>query len=129
VRGRGFFISIISLGFSVSGRIGRGLKPDVKLALRGRPEVERIYPDVKRAVATSGKYQPHHVRQPARDCPSWLPERAEGCLVCCGWAIDSPLALGFGISRREDVASQEGRADMAVIGTANADPMIHQLAA
>lgn len=33
-------------------------------------------------------------------------------------ATDLPLAVGFGISSREDVAILEGRADMAVIGTA-----------
>jgi len=29
-----------------------------------------------------------------------------------------PLAVGFGISTREDVGMLEGRADMAVLGTA-----------
>ena len=33
-------------------------------------------------------------------------------------ATDLPLAVGFGISRREDIAMLEGKADMAVIGTA-----------
>lgn len=33
-------------------------------------------------------------------------------------ATDLPLAVGFGIGSREDVAMLEGRADMAVIGTA-----------
>ncbi|XOF33166.1 MAG: tryptophan synthase subunit alpha [Candidatus Electrothrix sp. YB6] len=33
-------------------------------------------------------------------------------------ATDLPLAVGFGISSREDVAMLEGKADMAVIGTA-----------
>jgi tryptophan synthase alpha chain len=33
-------------------------------------------------------------------------------------ATDLPLAVGFGIGKREDVAMLEGRADMAVIGTA-----------
>ncbi len=33
-------------------------------------------------------------------------------------ATDLPLAVGFGISTREDVAMLEGRADMAIIGTA-----------
>ncbi len=36
----------------------------------------------------------------------------------CRRATDLPLAVGFGISRREDVAMLTGRADMAVIGTA-----------
>ncbi|GAB4339527.1 MAG: tryptophan synthase subunit alpha [Desulfobulbaceae bacterium] len=33
-------------------------------------------------------------------------------------ATDLPLAVGFGIARREDVAVLEGKADMAIIGTA-----------
>ena len=33
-------------------------------------------------------------------------------------ATDLPLAVGFGISNREDVAMLQGKADMAVIGTA-----------
>ncbi|MFZ5798774.1 MAG: tryptophan synthase subunit alpha [Desulfobulbaceae bacterium] len=41
-----------------------------------------------------------------------------GYLERCRKATDLPLAVGFGISRREDVAMLEGRADMAVIGTA-----------
>jgi tryptophan synthase alpha chain len=41
-----------------------------------------------------------------------------GYLDRCRKATDLPLAVGFGISRREDVAMLEGRADMAVIGTA-----------
>jgi tryptophan synthase alpha chain len=36
----------------------------------------------------------------------------------CRQATDLPLAVGFGISTREDVALLEGKADMAVIGTA-----------
>lgn len=36
----------------------------------------------------------------------------------CRQASDLPLAVGFGISRREDVAMLEGHAQMAVIGTA-----------
>ncbi len=36
----------------------------------------------------------------------------------CRAATDLPLAVGFGIRSREDVAMLEGRADMAVIGTA-----------
>ncbi|MCW5202582.1 MAG: tryptophan synthase subunit alpha [Candidatus Electrothrix communis] len=36
----------------------------------------------------------------------------------CRRATDLPLAVGFGISSREDVALLEGKADMAVIGTA-----------
>jgi tryptophan synthase alpha chain len=41
-----------------------------------------------------------------------------GYLERCRRATDLPLAVGFGISRREDVAMLEGKADMAVIGTA-----------
>ena len=41
-----------------------------------------------------------------------------GYLARCRQSTDLPLAVGFGISRREDVAMLEGRADMAVIGTA-----------
>jgi len=33
-------------------------------------------------------------------------------------ATDLPIAVGFGISTREDVAMLEGKADMAIIGTA-----------
>jgi len=36
----------------------------------------------------------------------------------CRKATDLPLAVGFGISTREDVAMLQGKADMAVIGTA-----------
>jgi tryptophan synthase alpha chain len=36
----------------------------------------------------------------------------------CRKATDLPLAVGFGIASRADVAMLEGRADMAVIGTA-----------
>jgi len=36
----------------------------------------------------------------------------------CRQATDLPLAVGFGISSREDVEMLQGRADMAVIGTA-----------
>ncbi|WP_240193398.1 tryptophan synthase subunit alpha [Desulfobulbus alkaliphilus] len=36
----------------------------------------------------------------------------------CRRATDLPLAVGFGISSREDVALLTGKADMAVIGTA-----------
>ncbi|MGR0481928.1 MAG: tryptophan synthase subunit alpha [Candidatus Electronema sp. V4] len=39
-------------------------------------------------------------------------------LARCRAATDLPLAVGFGIASREDVAMLEGRADMAVIGTA-----------
>jgi tryptophan synthase alpha chain len=39
-------------------------------------------------------------------------------LARCRKAADLPLAVGFGIASREDVAMLEGRADMAVIGTA-----------
>ncbi|MCI5225005.1 MAG: tryptophan synthase subunit alpha, partial [Candidatus Electrothrix sp. AR4] len=39
-------------------------------------------------------------------------------LVRCRQATDLPLAVGFGIATRNDVALLEGKADMAVIGTA-----------
>ncbi len=39
-------------------------------------------------------------------------------LTRCRKATDLPLAVGFGIASRKDVATLEGRADMAVIGTA-----------
>jgi tryptophan synthase alpha chain len=39
-------------------------------------------------------------------------------LARCRRATDLPLAVGFGISSREDVALLAGRADLAVIGTA-----------
>lgn len=39
-------------------------------------------------------------------------------LARCRKATDLPLAVGFGISTREDVAMLTGKADMAVIGTA-----------
>jgi tryptophan synthase alpha chain len=42
----------------------------------------------------------------------------ETYLERCRKATELPLAVGFGISRREDVAMLEGKADMAVIGTA-----------
>jgi tryptophan synthase alpha chain len=41
-----------------------------------------------------------------------------GYLARCRKATDLPLAVGFGIANREDVAMLEGKADMAVIGTA-----------
>ena len=42
----------------------------------------------------------------------------EQYLVRCREATSLPLAVGFGISNREDVALLTGKADMAVIGTA-----------
>jgi tryptophan synthase alpha chain len=39
-------------------------------------------------------------------------------LARCRQATDLPLAVGFGIGSREDIALLEGKADMAVIGTA-----------
>ena len=36
----------------------------------------------------------------------------------CRSATDLPLAVGFGISTKEDVDSLRGKADLAVIGTA-----------
>jgi tryptophan synthase alpha chain len=41
-----------------------------------------------------------------------------GYLDRCRQATDLPLAVGFGISSRQDIAMLEGRADMAIIGTA-----------
>lgn len=41
-----------------------------------------------------------------------------GYLARCRKATDLPLAVGFGIASREDVALLRGKADMAVIGTA-----------
>jgi len=41
-----------------------------------------------------------------------------GYLDRCRAATELPLAVGFGIASRADVAMLEGRADMAVIGTA-----------
>ena len=41
-----------------------------------------------------------------------------GYLARARAATDLPLAVGFGIGSRDDVAMLEGRADMAVIGTA-----------
>jgi tryptophan synthase alpha chain len=42
----------------------------------------------------------------------------KGYLRSCRAATDLPLAVGFGIGCRDDVAMLEDRADMAVIGTA-----------
>lgn len=39
-------------------------------------------------------------------------------LARCRKATDLPLAVGFGISNRQDIAMLEGKADMAIIGTA-----------
>jgi len=39
-------------------------------------------------------------------------------LARCRRATGLPLAVGFGISSREDIALLTGKADMAVIGTA-----------
>ena len=47
-----------------------------------------------------------------------MDEALAGYLDRCRAATDLPLAVGFGIGAREDVAMLEGRADMAVIGTA-----------
>jgi tryptophan synthase alpha chain len=45
-------------------------------------------------------------------------EEFDEYLARCRRATDLPLAVGFGISRREDVQFLTGRADIAVIGTA-----------
>jgi tryptophan synthase alpha chain len=45
-------------------------------------------------------------------------EDFDGYLARCRRATELPLAVGFGISRREDVQFLSGRADIAVIGTA-----------
>ncbi len=42
----------------------------------------------------------------------------EEYLSRCRRATDLPLAVGFGIANRKDIAMLEGQADMAVIGTA-----------
>ena len=42
----------------------------------------------------------------------------EEYLARCRRATDLPLAVGFGIANRKDIAMLEGQADMAVIGTA-----------
>jgi tryptophan synthase alpha chain len=47
-----------------------------------------------------------------------MDETLAGYLARCRQATELPLAVGFGISSRHDVAVLEGRADMAVIGTA-----------
>ena len=47
-----------------------------------------------------------------------MDDNLAGYLIRCRRATDLPLAVGFGISSREDVALLEGKADMAVIGTA-----------
>jgi len=39
-------------------------------------------------------------------------------LVRCRQATDLPLAVGFGISNRQDITMLEGKANMAIIGTA-----------
>jgi tryptophan synthase alpha chain len=45
-------------------------------------------------------------------------EDFDGYLARCRRATDLPLAVGFGISRREDVQFLTGKADIAVLGTA-----------
>ncbi len=47
-----------------------------------------------------------------------MDENLTGYLEQCRQATDLPLAVGFGIGSRKDVALLEGKADMAVIGTA-----------
>lgn len=47
-----------------------------------------------------------------------LDENLAGYLQQCRQATDLPLAVGFGIGSGKDVALLEGKADMAVIGTA-----------
>jgi tryptophan synthase alpha chain len=50
--------------------------------------------------------------------PSTLDDDFDAYLSRCRRATNLPLAVGFGISRREDVAMLTGKADIAVIGTA-----------
>lgn len=47
-----------------------------------------------------------------------MDENLAAYLKRCKTASKLPLAVGFGVSTREDVAVLEGKADMAVIGTA-----------
>lgn len=47
-----------------------------------------------------------------------MDENLAGYLKRCRRATELPLAVGFGISSRKDVAMLEAKADMAVIGTA-----------
>ncbi len=47
-----------------------------------------------------------------------MDENLAGYLDRCRQATDLPLAVGFGIGKRQDVKMLEGKADMAVIGTA-----------
>ncbi len=47
-----------------------------------------------------------------------MDENLAGYLARCRQATELPLAVGFGIGSRKDVAMLEGKADMAVIGTA-----------
>ena len=47
-----------------------------------------------------------------------MDENLAGYLARCRQATNLPLAVGFGIGSRKDVAMLEGKADMAVIGTA-----------
>ena len=47
-----------------------------------------------------------------------MDENLAGYLERCRRATELPLAVGFGISSRKDVAMLEAKADMAVIGTA-----------
>ena len=47
-----------------------------------------------------------------------MDDRLTGYLDRCRRATDLPLAVGFGIGSRQDIVMLEGKADMAVIGTA-----------
>lgn len=47
-----------------------------------------------------------------------IDETLASYLQQCRQATDLPLAVGFGISNRDDIAMLTGKADMAVIGTA-----------
>jgi tryptophan synthase alpha chain len=47
-----------------------------------------------------------------------MDENLAGYLERCRRATELPLAVGFGITSRKDVAMLEAKADMAVIGTA-----------
>jgi tryptophan synthase alpha chain len=57
-------------------------------------------------------------RRGVTGAPTEKDENLAGYLARCRQATELPLAVGFGIGSRKDVAMLEGKADMAVIGTA-----------